>query len=177
MLTKEGVRGHAASAEGTWGEGKDLCTMSCAAVVAHMHTCSRQRSSTHPSIAHMLSQWMLENCAQSIDQAISQLISQSCHPCSQSGCLNDDPRCREIVRNSPTALRLLKSALNAAEDGQAGLMALGGDATGLFYQTEEGNEVGRVHASACIHTHTKACLSCTLCLCLHIFIWNALIVK
>ncbi|KAK9798990.1 hypothetical protein WJX73_009442 [Symbiochloris irregularis] len=48
--------------------------------------------------------------------------------------------CREMVRNSPTAIRLLKSALNAAEDGQAGLMALGGEATGLFYQTEEGNE-------------------------------------
>ena len=30
-------------------------------------------------------------------------------------------RCREILRNSPTALRLLKSALNAAEDGHAGL--------------------------------------------------------
>ena len=49
------------------------------------------------------------------------------------------------MRNSPTALRVLKSALNAAEDGQAGLMALGGDATGLFYQTEEGNEVQRLN--------------------------------
>ena len=29
--------------------------------------------------------------------------------------------CREMVRNSPTALRILKSALNAAEDGHAGL--------------------------------------------------------
>eukprot|EP00899_Mesostigma_viride_P021634 jgi/Mesvir1/29472/Mv23043-RA.1 len=33
--------------------------------------------------------------------------------------------CREMVRNSPTALRLLKSALNAAEDGHAGLQASG----------------------------------------------------
>jgi naphthoate synthase len=47
---------------------------------------------------------------------------------------------REILRNSPTALRLLKSALNAAEDGQAGIQQLGGDATMLFYQSEEGNE-------------------------------------
>lgn len=31
--------------------------------------------------------------------------------------------CREMLRNSPTALRVLKSALNAAEDGQAGLQA------------------------------------------------------
>lgn len=54
-------------------------------------------------------------------------------------------RCREILRNSPTALRVLKSALNAAEDGQAGLVALGGDATALFYQTEEGNEVLPLH--------------------------------
>ena len=51
-------------------------------------------------------------------------------------------RCREMMRNSPTALRLLKSALNAAEDGQAGIQQLGGDATLLFYQSEEGNEVG-----------------------------------
>ena len=50
-------------------------------------------------------------------------------------------RCREMLRNSPTALRLLKSALNAMEDGQAGLQQLGGDATLLFYQSEEGNEV------------------------------------
>uniref|UniRef100_A0A383V5B7 1,4-dihydroxy-2-naphthoyl-CoA synthase n=1 Tax=Tetradesmus obliquus TaxID=3088 RepID=A0A383V5B7_TETOB len=48
--------------------------------------------------------------------------------------------CREIMRNSPTALRLLKSALNAAEDGQAGIQQLGGDATLLFYMSEEGNE-------------------------------------
>ena len=46
-----------------------------------------------------------------------------------------------MLRNSPTALRLLKSALNAMEDGQAGLQQLGGDATLLFYQSEEGNEV------------------------------------
>ena len=32
-------------------------------------------------------------------------------------------RCREIMRNSPTALRVLKAALNAAEDGQAGIQA------------------------------------------------------
>ncbi|KAG9154810.1 hypothetical protein Leryth_020083 [Lithospermum erythrorhizon] len=48
--------------------------------------------------------------------------------------------CREILRNSPTAIRVLKSALNAVDDGHAGLQALGGDATLLFYGTEEGNE-------------------------------------
>eukprot|EP00245_Coleochaete_scutata_P014456 TRINITY_DN6160_c0_g2_i2.p1 TRINITY_DN6160_c0_g2~~TRINITY_DN6160_c0_g2_i2.p1 ORF type:complete len:353 (-),score=86.14 TRINITY_DN6160_c0_g2_i2:39-1097(-) len=48
--------------------------------------------------------------------------------------------CREINRNSPTALRLLKSALNATEDGHAGLQELAGNATLLFYQTEEGSE-------------------------------------
>lgn len=48
--------------------------------------------------------------------------------------------CREMLRNSPTALRLIKAALNAAEDGQAGIQQLGGDATMLFYQSEEGNE-------------------------------------
>ncbi|GIL48766.1 hypothetical protein Vafri_5215 [Volvox africanus] len=48
--------------------------------------------------------------------------------------------CREMLRNSPTALRVLKAALNAAEDGQAGIQELGGNATLLFYQSEEGNE-------------------------------------
>lgn len=47
---------------------------------------------------------------------------------------------REMLRNSPTAIRLLKAALNADEDGQAGLQELGGSATLLFYQTEEGSE-------------------------------------
>ena len=31
--------------------------------------------------------------------------------------------CRQILSNSPTALRVLKAALNAAEDGQAGIQA------------------------------------------------------
>ncbi|CAN6550728.1 unnamed protein product [Malus baccata var. baccata] len=48
--------------------------------------------------------------------------------------------CREMLRNSPTALRVLKSALNAVDDGHAGLQQLAGDATLLFYGTEEGNE-------------------------------------
>ncbi|KAJ4711088.1 1,4-dihydroxy-2-naphthoyl-CoA synthase, peroxisomal-like [Melia azedarach] len=48
--------------------------------------------------------------------------------------------CREILRNSPTAIRVLKSALNAVDDGHAGLQALAGDATLIFYGTEEGNE-------------------------------------
>lgn len=49
-------------------------------------------------------------------------------------------RARQMLRNSPTALRLIKSAMNATEDGQAGLQQLAGDATMLFYQSEEGNE-------------------------------------
>lgn len=48
--------------------------------------------------------------------------------------------CREILANSPTALRLLKAALNADCDGQAGLQQLAGDATLLFYLTEEARE-------------------------------------
>ena len=88
-------------------------------------------------------------------------------------------RCREMLRNSPTALRLLKCALNAADDGHAGIQVtqvvpvaiadlrsvsrtpdacnvmpiahsrvrsqeLGGNATMLFYQSEEGNEVSNI---------------------------------
>ncbi|CAI0434665.1 unnamed protein product [Linum tenue] len=48
--------------------------------------------------------------------------------------------CREILRNSPTAIRILKSALNAVDDGHAGLQELAGNATHIFYRTEEGNE-------------------------------------
>mmetsp|Transcript_35460 Transcript_35460/g.100402 ORF Transcript_35460/g.100402 Transcript_35460/m.100402 type:complete len:338 (-) Transcript_35460:491-1504(-) len=48
--------------------------------------------------------------------------------------------CREMLRNSPTALRLVKAAINATDDGAAGMQVMGGDATMLFYQSEEGNE-------------------------------------
>lgn len=48
--------------------------------------------------------------------------------------------CREILEHSPIALRCLKSALNADCDGQAGLQELAGNATMLFYMTEEGQE-------------------------------------
>ena len=48
--------------------------------------------------------------------------------------------CREMLRNSPIALRCLKAALNADCDGQAGLQELAGNATMLFYMTEEGQE-------------------------------------
>jgi len=48
--------------------------------------------------------------------------------------------CRKILRLSPMALRTLKSAFNAGIDGQAGLQELAGNATMLFYMTEEGQE-------------------------------------
>lgn len=48
--------------------------------------------------------------------------------------------CREILANSPIAIRCLKAALNADCDGQAGLQELAGNATMLFYMTEEGQE-------------------------------------
>ncbi|KAL0447131.1 UNVERIFIED_CONTAM: 1,4-dihydroxy-2-naphthoyl-CoA synthase, peroxisomal [Sesamum latifolium] len=48
--------------------------------------------------------------------------------------------CREINRNSPMAIRLCKSAVNAADDGHLGLQQIGGDATLLFYGTDEGSE-------------------------------------
>jgi naphthoate synthase len=47
---------------------------------------------------------------------------------------------REMLLNSPLALRLLKAGLNAADDGLAGVQQLAGDATLLFYMTEEGQE-------------------------------------
>lgn len=48
--------------------------------------------------------------------------------------------CREMLQNSPMALRCLKAALNADCDGQAGLQELAGNTTMLFYMSEEGQE-------------------------------------
>jgi naphthoate synthase len=48
--------------------------------------------------------------------------------------------CREMLQHSPTALRLLKASLNADCDGQLGLQELAGNATLLFYLTEEAKE-------------------------------------
>ena len=48
--------------------------------------------------------------------------------------------CREILGNSPLAIRLLKAALNADCDGQAGLQVLAGDATLLYYLSDEAKE-------------------------------------
>lgn len=48
--------------------------------------------------------------------------------------------CEEILHNSPLALRCLKAALNADCDGQAGLQELAGNATLLYYLSEEGRE-------------------------------------
>lgn len=48
--------------------------------------------------------------------------------------------CREMLANSPIALRCLKASLNADCDGQAGLQELAGNATMLFYMSEEGQE-------------------------------------
>ncbi len=47
---------------------------------------------------------------------------------------------REIMEKSPTALRFLKAAFNADTDGLAGLQQLAGDATLLYYLTEEAKE-------------------------------------
>ena len=48
--------------------------------------------------------------------------------------------CQNILEKSPLALRMLKGALNADCDGQAGLQQFAGDATMLFYMTEEAQE-------------------------------------
>ena len=48
--------------------------------------------------------------------------------------------CEEMLAMSPLALRMLKSSFNAALDGQAGIQELAGNATMLFYMTEEAQE-------------------------------------
>ncbi len=47
---------------------------------------------------------------------------------------------REIMQHSPLAIRCLKSAFNADVDGQQGLQELSGNATLLYYLTEQGDE-------------------------------------
>lgn len=48
--------------------------------------------------------------------------------------------CEEILEKSPTAIRFLKAAFNADSDGLAGIQQLAGDATLLFYTTDEAKE-------------------------------------
>ena len=48
--------------------------------------------------------------------------------------------CEEMLALSPIALRMLKASLNAADDGLAGIQQLAGDATMLFYMSEEAQE-------------------------------------
>ena len=50
---------------------------------------------------------------------------------------------REILQHSPLAIRCLKSAFNAELDGQAGIQELAGNATLLYYMTEEAREFHR----------------------------------
>jgi naphthoate synthase len=53
--------------------------------------------------------------------------------------------CRRMLSHSPIALRMLKAGLNAADDGLAGIQQLAGDATMLFYMTEEAQEGKRAY--------------------------------
>ncbi|HWZ95181.1 MAG TPA: 1,4-dihydroxy-2-naphthoyl-CoA synthase [Opitutaceae bacterium] len=50
---------------------------------------------------------------------------------------------REILGHSPLAIRCLKAAFNADVDGQAGLQELAGNATMLYYMTDEAKEFNR----------------------------------
>lgn len=48
--------------------------------------------------------------------------------------------CEQMLRHSPLALRMLKASFNAADDGLAGIQQLAGDATLLYYMSEEARE-------------------------------------
>jgi len=48
--------------------------------------------------------------------------------------------CKEMMKHSPMALRMIKMGLNAELDGQAGLQELAGNATLLFYLSDEAQE-------------------------------------
>jgi naphthoate synthase len=51
--------------------------------------------------------------------------------------------CKTMMQHSPLALRMIKMCLNAELDGQAGLQELAGNATLLYYMTEESHEGSR----------------------------------
>jgi naphthoate synthase len=48
--------------------------------------------------------------------------------------------CRKMLEMSPLAMRMLKASLNAVDDGLAGIQQLAGDATLLYYMSEEAQE-------------------------------------
>lgn len=48
--------------------------------------------------------------------------------------------CKKIQKNSPLAIRMLKSSFNAELDGQAGIQELAGNATLLYYMSDEAKE-------------------------------------
>lgn len=50
---------------------------------------------------------------------------------------------KQMMQNSPLALRMIKAGLNAELDGQAGIQELAGDATMLYYFTDEAQEGGK----------------------------------
>ena len=45
-----------------------------------------------------------------------------------------------MLEHSPLALRMIKASMNAADDGLAGIQQLAGDATLLYYMSEEAQE-------------------------------------
>ena len=47
---------------------------------------------------------------------------------------------RRMLQHSPLALRMLKAAMNATDDGLAGIQQLAGDATLLYYMSDEAQE-------------------------------------
>ena len=53
--------------------------------------------------------------------------------------------CRRMLGHSPLALRMIKASCNAADDGLAGIQQLAGDATLLYYMTEEAQEGKRAY--------------------------------
>lgn len=57
----------------------------------------------------------------------------------------------KMMEHSPLALRMIKAGLNAELDGQAGIQELAGDATMLYYMTEEAQEGGKAFLENASH--------------------------
>ena len=85
--------------------------------------------------------WFL--CRQySAQEALQMGLINTVVPCSELE--NEGVKWAEIMmQHSPLALRMIKAGLNAELDGQSGIQELAGDATMLYYMTDEAQEGGK----------------------------------
>ena len=109
--------------------------------VRELHVVSDQRQ--HALLRGVRKPQPLADGLDKLDAALDMPVkADAIRPCELVDRLEDEgfAWAQRILEHSPLAIRLLKSAFNADVDGQAGLQELAGNATLLFYMTEQGQE-------------------------------------